>query len=66
MRAALKWQAQEEYVEARFPIPKRWEVDDYGWMEVGLLAELEEEMLKLSSPRKADMDPGGAEEKRPW
>ena len=42
MRAALKWQAREEYAEECFPMPKTGEVDDDGWMEVGSLAELEE------------------------
>ena len=39
-----KWKVRGECVESCFAMTKRWEVDDDGWMEVGSLAELEEEM----------------------
>jgi len=63
MKAALKWQ-REEYEDGCLPMPKVWEVDEDGWMEVNSLEELEDEMRNLSSSRKGDAESGGTNSER--
>ncbi|KAL9185972.1 hypothetical protein ACHAXT_005210 [Thalassiosira profunda] len=55
MKRALKWQ-QKEYDDDFFPLPKSWEVDDDGWMNVDSLEELEEEMRNLSSRKASESE----------
>jgi len=56
MKKMLKW-VRDEYGDNSFPMPRVWEVDDDGWMEVNSLEDLEKEMRNLSYPCGAD---GGA------
>ena len=53
LKLALKWM-RENYQEDFFPMPRSWEVDDDGWMEVNSLEELDAEMRNLSSSKMND------------
>ena len=63
IKSALKWQ-REKYDEDSFPMPREWEVDDDGWMDVNSLEELEEEMKNLSTRQKMNSAASGTNDSK--
>jgi hypothetical protein len=56
---------REEFTEDMFPMPNAVDIDDYGWMEVDSLEELEEEMNALSSCKATVDSSSKAKSSRP-